>query len=785
MIMAGALTISGIPAIAFADEAPAVVTGTYKFTSADGEDLRSSDSFTFREDCFMQSSFTGCSHLATLSSQAALAAGSYYGPDPAIKDVTRNPENILNMLSDMGFENVKANEEYTSEEYINTTGVAVGKHTVTADGKTYTLLAIIIRGAGYRQEWAGNFTTGDNGFHEGFKSARDEALRFVKQYIKDNGISGDIKVWTTGHSRGGAIANLVGGFFAGGGIDYFDGAVSITPEDVYCYTYATPNNVKPGVDNSVILSVESNRGTPYVHDTPMDAYISKAEGTLDPGAGIFNGIRSYTADYDLISLLPPTAWSFTNYGKTISVDNGGAVTFAEMEAELAPLSAPIMASYKNGGNVNSYTPFTFDLENLALKPSADAKVPATYTEFINDRVSGLIAHVADTDVFKNQGYQDALSSMAGLFGMLRELNIDADPAFSMDVLVPAAGVLLSYFATSMKEKGVEATEPDLYAMILESLLSVLTKKNIDHKDATIDYLVETFLTYVFDSCTVAVDTGDEPEVEYKYLVPNNTLVALILSGLKAGFTKLTHLEAPDRELDYAFYNLIAPCVIGTDESPAAASRQSLYLLATFALGSSFPEMAAALAPAEGNTFSGSKSDTELILALLPLLLTEKDADGNIVKTYATVDEMANAKLPATLAALLGPVGSTTDERFAYYSACADAYKQNIINNAGQAALVVLDLFCYDDGAFDLQRVIDTIATFVGNAGPIANSHYNEVYTSWMKAYEKKYDEGAHPVAPEVIASPTGSVSANVFMILILASMTGLVTVTVMKRRKEN
>ena len=29
---------------------------------------------------------------------------------------------------------------------------------------------------------------------------------------------------------------MVGGFFAGGGIDYFEGKVSITPEDVYCYT---------------------------------------------------------------------------------------------------------------------------------------------------------------------------------------------------------------------------------------------------------------------------------------------------------------------------------------------------------------------------------------------------------------------------------------------------------------------------------------------------------------------------------------------------------------------
>ena len=47
-----------------------------------------------------------------------------------------------------------------------------------------------------------------------------------------------MKVWITGHSRGAALSNMLGAFFAGGGIDYFGSSVSITPEDVYCYSYA-------------------------------------------------------------------------------------------------------------------------------------------------------------------------------------------------------------------------------------------------------------------------------------------------------------------------------------------------------------------------------------------------------------------------------------------------------------------------------------------------------------------------------------------------------------------
>ena len=85
MIVAGALTISGIPAVSFADDTPAVINGTYEFSSAPY-----TDNFTFREDCFMQSSYIGCSHLATLSSQVSLASGSNYGSDPNVMDVSKN-----------------------------------------------------------------------------------------------------------------------------------------------------------------------------------------------------------------------------------------------------------------------------------------------------------------------------------------------------------------------------------------------------------------------------------------------------------------------------------------------------------------------------------------------------------------------------------------------------------------------------------------------------------------------------------------------------------------------
>lgn len=87
------------------------------------------------------------------------------------------------------------------------------------------MLAIVIRSSNYTQEWTGNFTIRDKdgsagNMHAGFKAARDEVLRYAAQYMKSHRITGNLKVWIAGHSRGAAISNSLGGFFAGGGDGY-------------------------------------------------------------------------------------------------------------------------------------------------------------------------------------------------------------------------------------------------------------------------------------------------------------------------------------------------------------------------------------------------------------------------------------------------------------------------------------------------------------------------------------------------------------------------------------
>ena len=126
-------------------------------------------------------------------------------------------QNAEDFLRAAGFRDIEHNRYYETDMYENSLGTAVGRRNLSAYGRDYTLLAVVVRGGGYKQEWAGNLTIDDGGMHAGFRDARDEALRFVKKYIQDHGITGNLKIWTGGHSRGASVSNLIGGFFAGGG----------------------------------------------------------------------------------------------------------------------------------------------------------------------------------------------------------------------------------------------------------------------------------------------------------------------------------------------------------------------------------------------------------------------------------------------------------------------------------------------------------------------------------------------------------------------------------------
>jgi Mg-chelatase subunit ChlD len=161
--------------------------------------------------------------------------------------------------------------------------VGLGHRKMTYAGKTKELIVVSVRGTdGSLKEWSSNFDVGadiadywdrenpdwqNKQHHKGFDVTTNRLDAYIQKYIQDKiDASAEKIIYIVGHSRGAAIANLLGAKYEEKS-DY----------KTYVYTFAAPNTT---------LSKKSYKT-------------------------IFNVINTD----DLVPYLPLTAWGFTNYGK--------------------------------------------------------------------------------------------------------------------------------------------------------------------------------------------------------------------------------------------------------------------------------------------------------------------------------------------------------------------------------------------------------------------------------------------------------------------------------------
>lgn len=113
-----------------------------------------------------------------------------------------------------------------------------GNKIINDGEKNYTLIAVAVRGAGYEAEWAGNFRLGEDGEHEGFSIARDQVISFLNDYVEEQNIENEIKIWITGYSRASAVVNLTAATLLRDQV--VGGDKRILPGDIYAYGFEVP-----------------------------------------------------------------------------------------------------------------------------------------------------------------------------------------------------------------------------------------------------------------------------------------------------------------------------------------------------------------------------------------------------------------------------------------------------------------------------------------------------------------------------------------------------------------
>ena len=276
--------------------------------------------FYYTDDYFKKPATKYNQSLATMS--LCLALSTYQDEDKEIYH-----ENVKNLFGKCGFVIDGADNTFQQKNY----DIKTGTDTIACSFANKkigdsTLVAVAVRSGGYGAEWASNLTLGSKGDHFGFDDASNKVYKYLADYVNSRNITGKVKFWITGFSRGGATANLLAAKLD----NTIDSHPKITysKEDVYAYTFATPAG-----------AVKSN----------------------NPHSKKYNNIFNIINFHDLVPLVAPsqTGWSFDRYGIT------KVLPFSE-STSVSAIYEPKMVKYLNGmgyeykvNNFKSYINFGY------------------------------------------------------------------------------------------------------------------------------------------------------------------------------------------------------------------------------------------------------------------------------------------------------------------------------------------------------------------------------------------------------------------------------------------
>ena len=251
--------------------------GVFDYASMNGGDYQTE--YYFQDDYFEKGASEYNPSLATMTMCLAAAA---FG-----SQVQDKPEyiNAYNLLDEIDFKFIEENDDYNCEPNMNTMGTIIGfKDIVTNDGE-YTLIALATRGMGYGNEWAGNFTVGETGNHQGFEAAKDVAKRHLEWYVDTYGekFKSKVKLWMTGYSRAGATVNLLAGELTDEKCIGKTHTISFDKEDIYAYCF------EPARCLSTSVCSRDN-------------------------AKKYTNIHNIVNPNDFVTKLPMSEWGFIRYG---------------------------------------------------------------------------------------------------------------------------------------------------------------------------------------------------------------------------------------------------------------------------------------------------------------------------------------------------------------------------------------------------------------------------------------------------------------------------------------
>ncbi len=193
-------------------------------------------------DGFKIDSYTYNQAIAMVSAGLSAATYKYNDMEESLRNLGFSDIYRFNYYLD-----ASGNPIDTETRALNEVAATYATKKIIVDEEVKNLVAVVIRGT-LGEEWFSNFDVGnDDGTFAGFSAAGVAVLREFVSYMDRMGLKGraeDNLLLITGHSRGGAVADLLADElmkYREGGMLYFEYAEL---EDIYCYTFAAPNTKK-------------------------------------------------------------------------------------------------------------------------------------------------------------------------------------------------------------------------------------------------------------------------------------------------------------------------------------------------------------------------------------------------------------------------------------------------------------------------------------------------------------------------------------------------------------
>ena len=406
--------------------------GVFYYRPGEGEMADLSDSvdyYAYSDDYFRSDGRVFNEHLSTLSMALSEASVSSTREPFTDEGYARKNRDVIALLEDMGFSDIEINEDYRIKPAKDTFGVACAHKRIVDGGRAYTMLVIVPRSAGYEMEWGNNFVLGGSGDAAGFSGCAEKCVAFARDYVAEKGISGDIKVWTVGYSRGAATVDLLARKLIDDPNGCLGDRVTLTSDNLYAYTFGTPQ----GADAS--------------NDPRNERY-----------AGIFN---TYS-NSEISSAMAPPEMGFTRCGTDLMIKDDSKKE--DMLRNLEICNPALYDEYIHTKSSYHFSPkkFGFSDGSVTIVNDEDSYIPDDPAVYLQGLGAYLTQITGGRESFA-ENYEQAFSDFIGYY---RSLNGKDSADFgnaliSSDETPDMVVAMYAYFMKQQSKGSVQSTRAQL------------------------------------------------------------------------------------------------------------------------------------------------------------------------------------------------------------------------------------------------------------------------------------------------------------------------------------